>query len=84
MTCCACTMTLLVDLLGGRTVPVNVEYVQTIAPNLDRPTYDLLDASLDLPTLRTLTLCQEEAAIRLAKAHFLTKTEAAKGAADGH
>ncbi len=75
MTYCACTMTLFVDLPGGRTVPVTVEYMQSITPNLDRLTYDLLDASLDLPTLRTLTLCQAEEAIRLAKAQFLTRAQ---------
>lgn len=84
MTYCTCTMTLLVDLPGGRTVPVTVEYVQSVTPGPDHTTYDLLGASLDLSTLRTLTLCQAEEAIRLAKAQFMTKTEAAKGGWHGN
>ena len=64
----------------GQSVPVTVEYVQTITQDYGADTdgrqgmpiieYDLLDVSLDTVTLRTLTIAQAESAIAEARAVF--------------
>lgn len=64
----------------GRSVPVTIEYAQTIIPNycedadsrcsMPRIEYDLLDVSLDTPTLRTLSIHQAEQVIAEAQAIF--------------
>ena len=68
MNCFAASLIMLVDLNGCRSVPVEVEYVQTVTP--DRVTYDVLDASLDIGTLRTLTIFQAEECLRMAREQF--------------
>lgn len=68
MNCCASTLTLFVDLPMGRTVPVQIDYVQTAT--MERMAYDLLDASLDMDTLRTLSLFEAERAIQMAREQF--------------
>lgn len=69
MNCLAASLTLLVNLDGCRSVPVEIEYVQTVTP--ERITYDVLDASLDIGTLRTLTIFQAEDCLRMAREQFV-------------
>ena len=82
----AATSTIFVDLVDadghaiGRSVPVTIEYVQTITPDYGEDAdgrqgmpmieYDLLDVSLDITTLRTLSIHQAEQAIAEARAIF--------------
>ena len=73
MNCCEASLTLMVDLDGCRSVPVHIEYVQTVTP--ERITYDVLDASLDIGTLRTLTIFQAEECLRMAKEQFADRCQ---------
>ena len=82
----AATSTVLVDLTDaegraiGRSVPVDIEYVQTITQNYGEDAdgrrgepvieYDFLGASMDTETLRTLTIAQAEQVIAEARAIF--------------
>lgn len=82
----AATSTVLVDLTDaeghaiGQSVPVDIEYVQTITQSYGEDAdgrrgepvieYDLLDASIDVGFLRALTIAQAESAIAEARAIF--------------
>ena len=82
----AATSTVLVDLTDaeghaiGQSVPVDIEYVQTITQGYGEDAdgrqgmpmieYDLLDVSLDIATLRTLSIDQAEQVIADARAIF--------------
>ena len=82
----ATTSTILVDLTDadghaiGQSVPVEIEYVQTITQSYGEDAdgrrgepvieYDFLGASMDTVTLRALTIAQAESAIADARAIF--------------
>ena len=82
----AATSTILVDLTDavghaiGRSVPVDIEYVQTITQSYGEDAdgrrgepvveYNFLGASMDTVTLRTITIAQAEYAIAEARDIF--------------
>ena len=82
----AATSTVLVNLtdseghLTGRSIPVDIEYVQTITQSYGEDAdgrrgepvieYDFLGASMDVETLKTITIAQAEQAVAEARAIF--------------